>query len=100
MGITEACQRITKLKLEGGTFLFYPYLPNEIWRFTIVYPEHLRVITQSKEVDIHSLIGNIGGYLGLFIGKAKFNSIWYQSEIEKVWQSIKCIEFYDHIFLL
>ena len=32
----------------------------------------VRIITQSKEVDIHSLIGNIGGYLGLFLGKLNF----------------------------
>ena len=27
------------------------------------------VISQSKEIDIHALIGNIGGYFGLFLGK-------------------------------
>ena len=34
----------------------------------LLYPERMRIITQSKEVDIHSLIGNIGGYIGLFLG--------------------------------
>ena len=71
LGIPEACQRITKLRLEGASFIFYPHIPNEVWRFTILYPEYLRIITQSKEVDIHSLIGNIGGYLGLFLGKPR-----------------------------
>ena len=28
----------------------------------------MKIIQQSKEVDIHSLIGNIGGYVGLFLG--------------------------------
>ena len=38
-----------------------------IWSITIQYPEEARIITQSKDVDVHSLIGNIGGYLGLFL---------------------------------
>lgn len=38
------------------------------WRFGWSYPEEIRVITHSQEVDIHSLIGNIGGYIGLFLG--------------------------------
>ena len=42
----------------------YPY-----WSLLIRYPEEVKIITQSKEVDVHSLIGNIGGYLGLFLGK-------------------------------
>ena len=39
------------------------------WRFGISYPDEVKIITQSKEVDIHTLIGNIGGYFGLFLGK-------------------------------
>ena len=35
------------------------------------YPETIRIIHLSKEVDFHSLIGNIGGYLGLFLGKIR-----------------------------
>ena len=57
------------MRIDGDMLTFHPYIANEIWRFSISYPEHLRIIIQSKEVDIHSLIGNIGGYLGLFTGK-------------------------------
>lgn len=39
------------------------------WDLTISFPDEVRIITQSKDVDIHLLIGNIGGYLGLFLGK-------------------------------
>ena len=35
----------------------------------VIYPDQLKIITQSKSVDIHSFIGNIGGYIGLFLGK-------------------------------
>ena len=34
----------------------------------IVFPQNIKIITLSKEVDIHTLIGNIGGYIGLFLG--------------------------------
>ena len=34
----------------------------------IIYPQHFRTIELNKEVDIHSLIGNVGGYVGLFLG--------------------------------
>ena len=39
------------------------------WRFGMSYPEEVKRITQSKEIDVHTLIGNIGGYFGLFLGK-------------------------------
>ena len=39
------------------------------YRLIVSYPVKGKVITQLKEVDAHSLIGNIGGYIGLFLGK-------------------------------
>ena len=39
-----------------------------VWYLGIQYPPEIKLITLSKEVDIHTLIGNIGGYLGLFLG--------------------------------
>lgn len=41
---------------------------------SISYPPMAKIITQSQAVDAHSLIGNIGGYIGLFLGKLKLNS--------------------------
>ena len=37
--------------------------------FGLEFPEQIKIITQSKAVDINSFIGNIGGYIGLFLGK-------------------------------
>ena len=45
------------------------------WYLSVHYPKEFKIITQSKEVDIHSLIGNIGGYLGLFMGNEIENII-------------------------
>ena len=41
----------------------------------ISYPEKIKVITQLKSVDAHTLIGNIGGYIGLFLGNILFQTI-------------------------
>ena len=42
---------------------------NETWfSIGVVYPEQIKVISQSQAVDFHSLVGNIGGYIGLFLG--------------------------------
>ena len=35
----------------------------------VTYPSKGKTITQLQEVDAHALIGNIGGYIGLFLGK-------------------------------
>ena len=40
----------------------------EAFNVAVTYPEYAKVIEQSKDVDIHALIGNIGGYVGLFLG--------------------------------
>ena len=49
-----------------------PPRPSKTWYIIINYPEEVKIITQSQDVDVHSLIGNIGGYLGLFLGKPIF----------------------------
>ena len=37
-------------------------------RLVIQYPYQMKIITQAPSVDLHALIGNIGGYIGLFLG--------------------------------
>ena len=64
----KACQRISRIDIKqhsSGPF----YLHGPKLGFRVVYPDDVKIITQSKEVDVHSLIGNIGGYIGLFLGK-------------------------------
>jgi len=41
-----------------------------LFGFSVVFPSQIKLITQSKAVDINSFIGNIGGYIGLFLGYA------------------------------
>ena len=40
--------------------------PLNVW---VDFPNRIKVITQSQSIDVQALIGNIGGYLGLFLGK-------------------------------
>ena len=51
-----------------------PAAPNittyEIW---VSYPFKGKIITQLREVDAQTLVGNIGGYIGLFLGKPLFS---------------------------
>ena len=66
--IPVACDRFSKSRL-----LVSPYLEeledDKTLVFYIRYPEYIKIITQSKEVDGHALIGNIAGYVGLILGK-------------------------------
>ena len=61
------CKRISKLAIT----MDYTEGNYEILRFDIAYPRYAKIIAQSKDVDIHALIGNIGGYVGLFLGMFK-----------------------------
>ena len=65
----KACHRISKIDIEKTV------IRNSMrtLQFDIKYPEEVKTITQSKEVDGHSLVGNIGGYIGLFLGSNRFN---------------------------
>ena len=60
----KACQRISKLAFSHQLF----WGTKGRLSFRLTYPTEVKIITQSKEVDIHGLIGNIGGYIGLFLG--------------------------------
>ena len=44
-------------------------LENDYIGLRVAYPGNIKLITQNQLVDIHSLIGNIGGYIGLFLGE-------------------------------
>ena len=56
------------------------YVDKEALMFTISFPDKIKFITQSQKINSESLIGYIGGYVGLFLGRyiyfveIKFNS--------------------------
>ena len=62
----KACKRIGRINDEVN-----PVIDNRARGylvFSVIYPNDIKIITQSKEIDVHTLIGNIGGYIGLFLG--------------------------------
>ena len=71
----KSCWRLSKLD--------YARVPRNIrqsryyWTLNVQYPEEVKIVTQSKEIDEHALVGNIGGYFGLFLGKVFFEVIQF-----------------------
>ena len=68
----KPCSRISKLNMKHEPIdLENDQRANDKkWDIYIIFPEEVKTIIQFKEVDIHSLIGNVGGYLGLLTGYA------------------------------
>ena len=42
----------------------------------VSFPDKWKIITLSKALDVHALIGNIGGYIGLFLGRIIFSKLY------------------------
>ena len=63
----KSCKRISKMDFDMYKNPVTKF-GLSIMMFGVQYPEEIKIITQSKEVDVHTLIGNIGGYIGLFLG--------------------------------
>ena len=65
------CQELSNVEIQ------YRELPYNSTEDKIVlmiqYPARTKIITQTQAVDLHSLIGNIGGYIGLFLGRSSTN---------------------------
>jgi hypothetical protein len=63
----EPCQEISNIIYN---FNRMPVISNEsVFILIVVYPDKIKLVTQRQSVDVQVLIGNIGGYIGLFLGK-------------------------------
>ena len=62
------CQEITDVKYKTNKLL---NLPDRAPIISVIYPNLMKLISQNQSVNIHALIGNIGGYIGLFLGTIK-----------------------------
>lgn len=89
--ILTPCRSLTKTDAQpreiDREYLGYAY------RLMVKYPDQLKIIKQSKSVDMHSFIGNIGGYIGLFLGKVYYRSIILQLCVYIFKIITKCIIF-------
>ena len=64
---TRPCEEIPHVSLKVSMY-DSSYKPG-LYSFVVGYPKMVKVITQQQAIDVHALIGNIGGYIGLFVGK-------------------------------
>ena len=65
----QPCQQMPKIDFEVSTVSDENWnVRNGEFTISIGYPEQMKIITQSRAVDSNTLIGNIGGYIGLFLG--------------------------------
>lgn len=66
---SDPCQEMTFLSFKYTTttkdFGWEGFFP-----LFIYYPDRIKYVKQSQDIDIHALIGNIGGYIGLFLGNS------------------------------
>ena len=66
----RSCQEMPTITYKH-IFHYEPIPQNETKKFMffLQYPRRGKVITQSKAIDGQTLIGNIGGYIGLLLGR-------------------------------
>ena len=65
---TDPCQELTNVKYGLEKNIFSVFKNDTSLHFGISYPDKMKIISQARSVDFHALIGNIGGYIGLFLG--------------------------------
>ena len=63
----EPCKEMSSIVVKADKFT--SSFNNESLQLMFKHPLKAKVIKQIKSVDLHALIGNIGGYIGLFLGK-------------------------------
>ena len=71
--VFQPCQQTSYLAFDHINFSAGNITWNETFGFyplNIMFPDQVKEIEYLQAIDIHSLIGNIGGYIGLFLGKA------------------------------
>ena len=72
--IKRPCEELANIVFAADEIQFSDGVYNGSLQFFYKYPERIKVIQQIKSVDFHALIGNIGGYIGLFLGNKRIKS--------------------------
>ena len=68
------CQSISQLDSKYNRFpKKYSGQPPTWYSLIINYPDKMKVIVQAQAVDFQALVGYVGGYVGLFLGKYKYS---------------------------
>ena len=68
------CQSISQLDSKYNRFpKKYSGQPPTWYSLIINYPDKMKVIVQAQAVDFQALVGYVGGYVGLFLGKYQYS---------------------------
>ena len=69
--LTPPCLSIGTISHSTDAYNTYPwYMPPNVSWFSFAPPNKIKIINQVKDVHIQTVIGNAGGYVGLFLGKS------------------------------
>ena len=74
----KPCQEMINVDIQYLDVGYYVENDTSIW-LTIEYPLQIKMITQAQSVDLHALIGSIGGYIGLFLGRNLINVTFFSN---------------------
>ena len=56
---------------------------NGVTYIDIRFPDDTKIIAQERSIIFHTLIGNVGGYVGFFLGKNhnKAGCCWHKDDL-------------------
>ena len=76
----QPCEVMSNVEIDyldyGINTSLYSKIPAGCRFLRIEYASDVKIITQAPSVDLHSLIGSIGGYIGLFLGTSYMNYLF------------------------
>ena len=73
--VKKPCEELASIVFTADQVHYSDGVYSDYLKFYFRFPEKIKVIHQMKSVDLHALIGNIGGYIGLFIGNMSNSSL-------------------------
>ena len=67
---TPACDTLENLQYKYDESAYDVNYDGSEWFWLFIdMPHRFKEITQTRALDVHSLVGNCGGYIGLFLGE-------------------------------
>ena len=70
------CDSMANIRFEMATIIVPRHLQTFLTKFdgiSLAIPKKVRVVKQSKAIDTNCLIGYVGGYVGVLLGKYSIN---------------------------
>ena len=65
----KACKSASIITFSYNENKYFKWKGPDWFHIIFHYPSQYREIKMIQEIDLHTLIGNVGAYIGLFLGK-------------------------------